>query len=101
VYVRRIDTYQDPDTLADVPKIRPMSDLRNKTHEISELCHRSDEPVFITKNGVGDLVVMSQAAWERDQARLELYRLLDEADVDVRSGDRGVSLAAMRRALGA
>ena len=82
-----------------MPKIRPISDLRNKSHEIARLCHETGEPVFITKNGEGDLVVMSLAAYERDRARLELYGLLDEAETDVRSGDRGVGLSAMRRRL--
>jgi prevent-host-death family protein len=80
--------------------IRPISDLRNKSHEIESYCRESGEPVFITKNGEDDLVVMSQAAYERDQARLELYRLLDEAEADVRAGDRGVSPATMRKRLG-
>ena len=53
-----------------MPTIRPISDLRNKAREISKLCHESGDPVFITKNGEGDLVVMSLAAYERDQARL-------------------------------
>ncbi len=83
-----------------MPVIRPISDLRNKTQEISSICHESDEPVFITKNGEGDLVVMSLAAYERDQARLELYRLLDEAELDVRAGDRGVSVKTLRKRLG-
>ncbi|HEV8716292.1 MAG TPA: type II toxin-antitoxin system Phd/YefM family antitoxin [Candidatus Binatia bacterium] len=83
-----------------MPVIRPISDLRNKAPEISKLCHESGEPVFITKNGVSDLVVMSAAAYERDQARLKLYELLDAAEEDVRRGDRGVSvkrLAAILR----
>jgi prevent-host-death family protein len=75
-----------------VPAIRPITDLRNKTPEISRLCHKTGEPVFITKNGESDLVVMSAAAYERDQARLRLYTLLDEAEADVMQGDRGVSL---------
>ena len=79
--------------------IRPISDLRNKTPEISRLCHESGDPVFITKNGEGDLVVMSLAAYERDQARLELYRLLDEAEADVQGGDKGISVKAMRKRL--
>ena len=82
-----------------MPEIRPISDLRNKAHDISRVCHESGEPVFITKNGEGDLVVMSLAAYERDQARLELYRLLDEAEADVQSGDRGLGVAAMRKRL--
>ncbi len=80
-------------------RIRPISDLRNKSQEISEICHDTGEPVFITKNGEGDLVVMSLASYERDQARLELYRLLGEAEEDVRSGDRGISVAKMRKVL--
>ncbi len=80
-------------------RIRPISDLRNKSQEISKICHDTGEPVFITKNGEGDLVVMSLAAYERDQARLELYRLLGEAEEDLRSGDRGMSLAKMRKVL--
>jgi prevent-host-death family protein len=83
-----------------MPKIRPISDLRNKTHEISRICHQSGEPVYITKNGREDLVVLSAAAWEREQKRLELYRLLDEAEAAVRAGDRGVSLATIRKRFG-
>ena len=41
-----------------MPVIKPITDLRN-TNEISELCHKQQQPVFITKNGYGDLVVMS------------------------------------------
>lgn len=84
--------------------IRPISDLRNKTPEISRLCHESGEPVFITRNGASDLVVMSAAAYERDQARLGLYELLGAAEEDVRKGDRGVTLkrlaAILREARG-
>ncbi len=81
-------------------RTRPISDLRNKSAEISRMCHQTGEPVFITKNGADDLVVMSIAAYERDQARLELYALLDASDADVRAGDRGISLAKMRKLLG-
>ncbi len=44
-----------------MPIIKPISDLRNHFNEISEICHRDGQPVFITKNGKGDLVVMSLA----------------------------------------
>jgi prevent-host-death family protein len=79
-----------------MPVTRPISDLRNRTKELSRLCHDSGEPIFITRNGEGDMVLMSLAAYERLQARLELYRMLDEAEVDVAAGDRGVSVAAVR-----
>ena len=72
-----------------MPNIRPISDLRNRADEISRLCHSTAEPVFITKNGREDLVVMSQAAYEQQEARLELYAKLDEAEAESASG-RGV-----------
>ncbi|MFN7975534.1 MAG: type II toxin-antitoxin system Phd/YefM family antitoxin [Acidobacteriota bacterium] len=80
-----------------MPTIRPISDLRNRANEISRICHESGDPVFITKNGRDDLVVMSVAAYERERARFELYRLLDEAEADVRSGDKGIGVRAMRK----
>jgi len=82
-----------------MPRVRPISDLRNKSHEIAEICRDTGEPVYITKNGEDNLVVMSVAAYERDQARLELYRLLDEAEANVAAGDRGVGVRAMRKRL--
>ncbi len=69
-----------------MPEIRPIKDLRN-TIEISELCHRKQEPVFITKNGYGDLVVMSMETYERSLAKLELYQKLAEAEAQVKSGE--------------
>ena len=63
-----------------MPNIRPISDLRNNSNEISEFCRNSREPVFITKNGVGDMVVQSIEMYERQQAQLELYAKLAEAE---------------------
>ena len=61
-----------------MPNIRPSSDLRNKYSEISQFCHEHKEPVYITKNGQGDLAVMSIEVYERLVGRFELYKLLDE-----------------------
>ena len=47
----------------NMPQIRPITDLRN-TNEISELCHTKHESVFMTKNGYGDLVIMSIETYE-------------------------------------
>lgn len=69
-----------------LPVIRPSSDLRNKFAEISELVHEKGEPVFITKNGRDDMVVMSMAAFEQKEAKLELMEKLLEAESEVRSG---------------
>ena len=82
-----------------MPRIRAISDLRNHANEISDLCHRYGEPVFIPKNGKEDLVVMSQATFEQQQARLELYEKLDEAEAEDARGDEGVTHAEMMREL--
>jgi prevent-host-death family protein len=65
-----------------LPTIKPISDLRNNFNAISEICHKDAEPVFITKNGQGDLVVMSMALYEKQQAQLELYQKLAEAEIE-------------------
>ncbi|HEY8875158.1 MAG TPA: type II toxin-antitoxin system Phd/YefM family antitoxin [Desulfosporosinus sp.] len=72
-----------------MPKIRPISDLRNKANEISEFCHSEREPVFITKNGTGDMVVMSIETYERQQALIELYSKLAEAEAEIANGAEG------------
>ena len=69
-----------------MPNIRPSADLRNHYNEISEFCHSYGEPVFITKNGQGDLAVMSIESYERMQAKLELYTMMEQGFVDEQSG---------------
>ncbi|MEL7622830.1 hypothetical protein SDC9_199886 [bioreactor metagenome] len=66
--------------------IRPSSDLRNKYNEISEFCRTYNEPVFITKNGAGDLVVLSNAEYERLSGKYELHRMLDEGLAALKEG---------------
>jgi len=68
-----------------MPEIRPITDLRN-TNEISELCHKSQEPIFITKNGYGDLVVMSMDTYERQMALVGVYKKLAEAEKQIADG---------------
>ncbi len=63
-----------------MPIIKPISDLRNKFNEISKICHKEGEPIFITKNGKGDLVVMSLARYEKQEAVLGLYQKLSIAE---------------------
>lgn len=72
-----------------MPQIKPISDLRNNFSKISEIVHKQDEPVFLTKNGVGDMVVMSIDCYERQMARLELYRELDIAQTEIKNGAKG------------
>ena len=73
-----------------VPAIRPISDLRDNSNEISEFCRTSREPVFITKNGVGDMVMMSVETYERQQAQLEIYAKLAEAEAEIAMGAEGI-----------
>jgi len=72
-----------------MPNIRPISDLRNNSNEISEFCRTSREPVFITKNGVGDMVVLSIEMYERLNTRIDLYAKLAEAEAEVNGGAEG------------
>ena len=69
-----------------LPAIRPSSDLRNGYNEISEFCHKYNEPVYITKNGTGDLAVMSIETYERLVGRFELYSLMEKGINDVEQG---------------
>lgn len=70
-----------------MPNIRSSADLRNNYNEISTFCHSYHEPAFITKNGKGDLAVMSMETYEEMMGRFELYGKLQEGLSDVESGD--------------
>ncbi len=85
-----------------MPTIRSSADLRNNYNEISTFCHNYTEPVFITKNGKGDLAVMSIEAYEEMNSRFELYRLIKEgmddiAEVNTRPFSEAISSIRSRR----
>ncbi len=65
-----------------MPTIKSSTDLRNNYNEISTFCHETKEPVFITKNGRGDLAVMSIDLFNKFMSKYELYRLLDQSESD-------------------
>jgi prevent-host-death family protein len=69
-----------------MPTIRPSADLRNNYNEISEFCHKYYEPVFITKNGNGDLAVMSIETYELLSGKKELYSLLEQGEDQIKQG---------------
>lgn len=69
-----------------MPTIRSSADLRNNYNEISTFCHNYSEPVFITKNGKGDLAVMSIEAYENLVGKFELYGLIQEGLTDIAEG---------------
>jgi len=75
-----------------MPIIKPISDLRNKSNEISELAHNSNEPIFITKNGEGDLVVMSMAYYSKMQLKIDLLGKLSVAQNQKANDDNGRTL---------
>jgi len=83
-----------------MPQIRPITDLRNTT-EISELCHARREPLFITKNGYGDLVVMSIEAYEELIETAQTDAAISEAEKEYAAEgvllDAREALSALRR----
>ena len=82
-----------------MPVIKPISDLRNKANKISALAHKSDEPIFITKNGEGDMVVMSMAQYSKLQLKLDLFSKLAVAQSQRAHGDRGRTLTQVMKDL--
>lgn len=68
-----------------MPVIVPIRDLKNTTR-ISELCNSEKRPVFITKNGYGDMVIMSMAFYEESIGRNAVYAKLEEARADIAAG---------------
>ena len=70
-----------------MPTIKSSADLRNNYNEISTYCHNYPEPVFITKNGKGDLAVMSIEAYEELTSRFELYSQIKEGMDDIATGN--------------
>jgi PHD/YefM family antitoxin component YafN of YafNO toxin-antitoxin module len=68
-------------------QIIPIRDLR-KCAEISERVHASGEPIFVTRNGYGDMVIMSMEAYEKNFAENEVYRAVTESVEQVRNGGK-------------
>ena len=74
-----------------MPSIRPVSDLRNHFAEITKEEQETKEPVFLTKNGVGSIVVMSMDAYEEGRYESQVYDKLLEAEIQAVSTSRRVS----------
>ena len=75
----------------DMPIIKSISSLRNRTREIATICHEQDEPVYLTTNGEGDLVVMSIDHYERLKAESELFAKLGVAQAERAAGKKGIT----------
>ena len=76
-----------------MPMIIPIRDLRN-TGNISELAHKRQEPIFITKNGYSDLVVMSAELYERFAQANKIDQAIYEAEREVEEGAQPIALNA-------
>ena len=78
-----------------MPRIIPIRDLKN-TAAISKMCSESKEPIYITKNGYGDMVIMSMQAYEEKMLLLDAYEKLSAAEEEVKSGKVTDGRAALK-----
>lgn len=85
-----------------MPHIIPIRDLKD-TAKISKICSESTEPVYITKNGYGEMVIMSMKAYEEKLLMLDVYSKLAEAEEDIQAGrliDADIALKQVREKYG-
>ena len=68
-----------------MPQIIPIRDLRDTT-KLSEMCNATNEPIYVTKNGYGEMVIMSMTAYEQQLARLEMYSRIMEGKAQADNG---------------
>ncbi|MCD8020484.1 MAG: type II toxin-antitoxin system Phd/YefM family antitoxin [Clostridiales bacterium] len=68
-----------------MPLIIPIKDLKN-TSEISDMCHKSTEPIYITKNGYGDMVIMSMETYEQAMHRVSIYKDIEISEKQLEDG---------------
>ena len=91
-----------PQRRTTMPQIIPIRDLKNTT-EISDLCHNSTEPIYITKNGYGDMVIMSIETYENTMKQIEMYQQILLSEKQIQEGrlkDANQSLQEMRKRYG-
>lgn len=85
-----------------MPQIIPIKDLKN-TSEISDMCHKAEEPIYITKNGYGDMVIMSMETYESTMKQLNMYRDIEISEKQIAAGqikDARTALKEMRAKYG-
>lgn len=82
-----------------MPEIRPISDLRNSANDISDFCRQTGEPVFITRNGKGDMAVLSLEEYERQQGLIDLYGKLAMAEQEISAGAQGEDFLTVAKQL--
>lgn len=85
-----------------MPQIMPIKDLKN-TSNISEICHNADEPIYITKNGYGDMVLMSIELFEATQKKWNMYSDIELSEKQIKEGktkDARKALSTVREKYG-
>ena len=85
-----------------MPHIIPIKDLKN-TAEVSDMCHKTDEPIYITKNGYGDMVIMSMEIYENIMRQLSMYRDIEISEKQIENRqikDAKTALTEMRTQYG-
>ena len=68
-----------------MPQIIPIKDLKN-TSEISDMCHKTEEPIYVTKNGYGDMVIMSMETYESTMQHIAMYRDIEISEKQIDKG---------------
>jgi PHD/YefM family antitoxin component YafN of YafNO toxin-antitoxin module len=85
-----------------MPQIIPIKELKN-TSEISEMCHKADEPIYITKNGYGDMVIMSMEIYESAMRQVTMYKDIETSEQQLKNSqtkDARTALQGMRNKYG-
>lgn len=85
-----------------MPTIIPIKDLKD-TSSVSELCHRTDEPIYVTKNGYGDMVLMSMDLFETMRRKWDVYSEIELSEAQIRQGktkEAGKALAEVKAKYG-
>ena len=78
-----------------MPEIIPIRDLKN-TNAISQRCHETAEPIFVTKNGYGDMVIMSMEMYESAMKQLAMYRDIEISEKQIKAGQVKDAKTALR-----
>lgn len=78
-----------------MPQIIPIKELK-KTSEISEMCHKADGPIYITKNGYGDMVIMSMENYEAVMRQLAIYRDIEISEKQIENGQTKDARSALK-----
>ena len=68
-----------------MPQIIPIKDLKN-TAEISDMCHQAEEPIYVTKNGYGDMVIMSMETYESTMGQIAMYGDIEISEMQIKAG---------------